>query len=172
MIHARAYLSEAGSTVQWLIERWQPEGQVPTVWLKPRCGRDEHWTTEAREAAMFSTREEAEQHIAEHLTASEHGFMSPSMLPRFRVTVDSTVKTPWTYREENIRRADAGRRVAVRFARKHYGSRVDRDDISMVVSDLIADLLHYAHRDGYLDPAVLLERVGRSFEGDFEDELR
>ncbi len=83
-----------GPTVfQWLIERGQPEGQVPTVWLEhslEHLARDKHWTTNAREAAMFPSRETAEAYIREHFTSTvtsqnpvaataravEHGFMT------------------------------------------------------------------------------------------------
>lgn len=77
-----------GTVFQWLIERGQAEGQTPTVWLENSArhpASDRHWTTEALDAAMFPTREAAEDYIYEHLThptrgasarAVEHGFMT------------------------------------------------------------------------------------------------
>ncbi len=71
------------TTFQWLIERGQPESQVPTVWLE-HSGRHpashKHWTTVAHEAAMFPSREAAEDYIREQSIQSaravEHGFMA------------------------------------------------------------------------------------------------
>ena len=76
-------LSDAGATVfQWLIERGQPEGEARPVWLEHSVdhpARDGCWTTNAREAAMFPSKETAESYIAEkrlEARAVEHGFMT------------------------------------------------------------------------------------------------
>jgi hypothetical protein len=74
----------------WLIERGQPEGQVPTVWWADRK-RDglmdvDKWTQDAFKAERFETREEAEEVIARKFSppasrggssarAVEHGFI-------------------------------------------------------------------------------------------------
>ena len=67
-------------TIQWLIERGQPEGLDRAVWLEHSAthpARDQSWTTSAYVAAMFPNRATAEQWIAENqldARAVEHGF--------------------------------------------------------------------------------------------------
>lgn len=90
-------------------------------------------------------------------------------LPTFRVSVVSSVPPFDGYDDLNERRARRGKKVLGRYAEKHYSDAVDQNDVEMVASDLISDILHFAHTAG-VSPAALLERVGRSFEGDFEDE--
>lgn len=101
------------------------------------------------------------------------GVVAASSLPVFRVDVTSTVGelgySGYGYGEANQRRAKVGMKAVARFAKKHYGSPVDRADVEMAASDLICDILHFAHTQD-IDPAYLLEKVGRSFEGDFEDD--
>jgi hypothetical protein len=75
------------SEFAWLIERSQPEGQVPTVWLDATTGIGGQalWTTDAWRAARFPTQAEAEAYMAEHSgvllrqrligRAVEHGFV-------------------------------------------------------------------------------------------------
>lgn len=88
----------------WLIERGQPEKQVPTVWWKDRkrwgLTHMDDWTEDANEAARFATRDEAEAFIGSKFTppvgepsarAVEHGFLSPVPAP----TLDAA------YRERN-----------------------------------------------------------------------
>lgn len=74
----------SGMMLQWLIERGQPEGQVPTVWFS-HTYRDRPWVTDAWQASMFRTSEEADAYISDHLThptrgasarAVEHGFLA------------------------------------------------------------------------------------------------
>jgi hypothetical protein len=89
---------------------------------------------------------------------------------RFRADIDSTVPTGYTYSGgENFARIQRGADVYEPYAEAHYGLEADRADVSMVASDLIADLLHFAHERGE-DPAAILERAARAFQGDFEDE--
>lgn len=93
-----------------------------------------------------------------------------SALPSFSVRVDSTVPVPFNRTgKDRARRIVRGAHVYGPYARDHYGLHVDREDLSMVLSDLISDLLTFALHRGE-DPAALLERAGRSFEGDFEDD--
>lgn len=77
-----------GETVfQWLIERGQPEGLTSAQWLRhdgKHPARDKEWTTNAHAAAMFPTREAAEEWISDHdldARAVEHGFVAPSSEP-------------------------------------------------------------------------------------------
>lgn len=74
----------------WLIERGQPEGQSPPVWLDvystdSRTASYGDWVTDANEATKFPDRAEAEKFIRDCLThpirgasarAVEHGFVS------------------------------------------------------------------------------------------------
>lgn len=73
-------VEQAVMTFQWLVERGQPEGEERTLWLEhsgfhpasERC-----WTTEARDAALFPDRDQAEKYIADEgieARAVEHGF--------------------------------------------------------------------------------------------------
>lgn len=70
------------TTFQWLIERGQPEQHEPTVWLENSAehpASHQRWTTDAYQAAMFPTKQTAEEYIAEQrLTARavKHGFMA------------------------------------------------------------------------------------------------
>lgn len=78
----------------WLIERGQPERQVPTVWWMERRYGIGDWTDDANKAIRFATREAAEAIIRRDFTppasrggpsarAVEHGFMSVAAL-RYR----------------------------------------------------------------------------------------
>ncbi len=95
-LNVRARLSPAaspGETV-WLIERGQPEKQVPTVWWSDRkrwgLAYADSWTQEAFKAARFESREAAEEVIAAKFTppigepsarAVEHGFIHSAASP-------------------------------------------------------------------------------------------
>lgn len=64
----------------WLIERGQPEGQVPALWW---AGESEQWTADANKAVKYS-KETAERVITEHSRpgapfgrATEHLFLGP-----------------------------------------------------------------------------------------------
>lgn len=109
LIHnsAAPYCSQASDpasspiTVQWLIERGQPEGFTSAVWLEnsgnhPATHRQ--WTNVARNAAMFPDRETAEAYIAaEGLPgrAVEHGFTSdPASGPMASDVFDPPVEFP------------------------------------------------------------------------------
>lgn len=62
-------------TVQWLIERGQPEGDTETTWHKLDGG--DRWITDASSASMFPTKETCEAYIAERgfeARAVEHAF--------------------------------------------------------------------------------------------------
>lgn len=76
-------LEEEATEFAWLIERGQPERQVPTVWWTGLKDRDA-WTTNAFAARRFDSQEAAEQEIARlsgplprHRfgRATEHGFI-------------------------------------------------------------------------------------------------
>lgn len=77
---AAALAAHPDTTFCWLIERGQPEGQTPTVWLdcsaEPTYGA---WVTDANEASKFPTREAAEAYIEEraipNARAVEHGWL-------------------------------------------------------------------------------------------------
>ena len=82
----------------WLIERGQPENQIPTIWWiendPSRKKQDRkyggRWTEDANKAAKFATREEAEieaEHFVYHAYhVCEHVFLSPLTPPAPRAT--------------------------------------------------------------------------------------
>lgn len=83
----------------WLIERGQPERQVPTVWWA-----DEHrWTSDANKAFKFSSRAAAQEVIGLRLTppqaryggasarAVEHAFVNPTPAPERRQLADNLI---------------------------------------------------------------------------------
>lgn len=79
---------------QWLIERGQPEGQVPTVWLENSAlhpASHKHWTTEANEAAMFPTKKDADKWIDEYLS---HPVRGPSARATEHIWFASTDDEP------------------------------------------------------------------------------
>jgi hypothetical protein len=59
----RAARQEAADTSAWLIERGQPERQVPTVWFGAGG-----WTDDANKAHRYASREQAEARIASDFT--------------------------------------------------------------------------------------------------------
>lgn len=72
---------EPDTEFAWLIERGQPEGQAPTVWLDTSTQRPDwygDWTQDANQATKFPTRESAEWHIRDaripSARAVEHGW--------------------------------------------------------------------------------------------------
>jgi hypothetical protein len=74
------------TTTQWLVEGRGGEGPGSFAWWLTFAWwlrGDGQWVTDAYDAAMFPTRETAEQYIAEKnvpdVIAVEHGFMSLSM---------------------------------------------------------------------------------------------
>ena len=69
---------EAERQTAWLVERGQSMQQVPTVWYA-----ENEWTTDAREARRFATREDCEAFID-----SRSGFAIPSHGDRFGVAVE------------------------------------------------------------------------------------
>lgn len=93
-------------------------------------------------------------------------------LPTFKATVTSTVPVPYEGTGmERISRSLRGNQIVTDYAALHYGNAADRGVTSIVVSDIISDLLTFVLRVG-LDPAEVFERAARSFEGDFEDDDR
>lgn len=97
------------------------------------------------------------------------GVVAAGDLPIFSVEVASSMPPFDGYGDLNAKRAKIGGKHVARFARKHYGTAEDQGNVEMAASDLICSVLHFARSEG-VDPAALLEKVGRSFEGDFEDE--
>lgn len=91
-------------------------------------------------------------------------------LPTFRATVTSTVPVPYEGTgTSRLARSLRGNEIITDYAVRNYGLAVDREDLNMVVSDLISDLLTFVLRAGE-NPAAVLERAALSFEGDFEDD--
>lgn len=92
---------------------------------------------------------------------------------------------PYASTQEMHDRMLRGGWIIEKYAADCYGSPEDREDYSMVVSDLISDCLHYVNyktlQAGGETPAdmvggwksfdfeLLLGRAGNSYQGDFED---
>jgi hypothetical protein len=70
---------------------------------------------------------------------------------------------------DNLKRARRGSWFLAEYAAGMFHNQADREDVSMVLTDLVSDLLHAAEHFHGEDPEALLDRARRSFEGDAED---
>ncbi len=87
----------------WLIERGQPERQVPTVWLK--SADPVAWTSDANTALRFERRASAVEVIGALFTpppsrggpsarAVEHGFIKPKRVEWYDIAYDEGDESP------------------------------------------------------------------------------
>ncbi len=157
----------AAPELAWLIERGQPEGQVPTVWWadRKRWGLTymDDWTDDAFKAFRFASREAAEEVITAKFTppasrggpsarAVEHGFIRESADSAAPVTLRDAAR-------EVVRFYGTDRTWSLAF-RTMLGSRIDDLDAALAIEAEAAAAV--SAREGELDDLRAWVRAQRA----------